>query len=67
MLMLNRRDKYPRVKVCWGLYKGRRQPKDDSIYREVQKAMGEPHIPRHHSSGKATLVEIEEEKKTRNC
>jgi hypothetical protein len=40
-MMLERRKHYPRVKVLGGLYKARREPKDDSLGRDVIKAVND--------------------------
>lgn len=40
-MMFERRKHYPRVKVLGGLYTVRREPKDDSLVREVIKAVND--------------------------
>ncbi|KAJ5157873.1 uncharacterized protein N7482_008973 [Penicillium canariense] len=46
-VMLTRRQQYPRVEVLGGLYKARRQPKDDSLIREIKKAISDDHVSKH--------------------
>jgi hypothetical protein len=50
-MMLERRKNYPRVKVLGGLYTVRRQPKDESLVREVIKAVNDVSVGKHVSTG----------------
>lgn len=61
-MMLERRKNYPRVKVLGGLYSVRREPKDDSLVREVIKAVNDLPVSKHVSSEEVTYVESTPEK-----
>lgn len=61
-MMLDRRKNYPRVKVLGGLYSVRRQPKDDSLIREVIKAVNDLPESKHVPSDEVTYVESTPEK-----
>jgi hypothetical protein len=56
-MMLERRKNYPRVKVLGGLYTVRRQPKDESLVREVIKAVNDVPVSKDVSSDEVTRVE----------
>lgn len=56
-MMLERRKHYPRVKVLGGLYSVRREPKDDSLVREVIKAVNDLPVSKDVSSDEGTYVE----------
>ncbi|KAF3391629.1 hypothetical protein F1880_007909 [Penicillium rolfsii] len=49
-MMLERRKNYPRVKVLGGLYAVRREPKDESLIREVIEAVNDVPLGKHASS-----------------
>lgn len=53
-MMLQRRKHYPRVKVLGGLYTVRREPKDNSLVREVVRAVKDMPVSKHVSSDEAT-------------
>lgn len=53
--MLQRRRKYPKVKV-YGLYHVKRQPKTDPLLREIEDAIKGMSIDRQVSSGEGTLI-----------
>ncbi len=61
-MMLDRRKNYPRVKVLGGLYSARREPKDDSLVREVIKAVNDLPVSNHVPSDEVTYVESTPEK-----
>lgn len=55
-MMLERRSHYPKVKV-YGLWYARRQPKNDSLLREIQEAVKGMSVNRQISSGAVTLID----------
>lgn len=61
-MMLERRKNYPRVKVLGGLYTVRRQPKDESLIREVIKAVNDAPVLLARISDEVTRVESRQEK-----
>lgn len=65
-MMLKRRKNYPSVKILGGLYSVRREPKDDSIIREIKGAVDILPVQGHSSSGEVTLVESSDVKKSSN-
>lgn len=65
-MMLKRRKNYPRVKILGGLCSVRRQPKDDSIIREIKGAVDNLPVQGHSSSGEIPLVESSGAKKWSN-
>lgn len=57
---------YPRVKAYGGLYKVRRQPRDDSLVCEIKLAMSNIPPPSHVSTGAITRVGSLKEQKRKD-
>ena len=62
-MILKRRKTYPRVKILGGLYSIRREPKNDSIIREIKEAVNVMPVQGHSSSGDIALIKSSDVKK----
>lgn len=60
-MIRNRAKAYPRIKVCCGLYSGRRQKKDDSLIREIGRAAAIAPADRQESCDEITLIRVHNE------